>query len=128
MKKIFIILFVLIVGIALGGYFYLYQDHRNVTDSVSVASFDTESLLNLFTDNDLENEKEFLDQFIEITGFATDKSAHTILLDDKIFIELTTSKKFRLNESYTIKGRLLGYDDLLEEVKIDQAIFINNQN
>ena len=30
--------------------------------------------------------------------------------------------------SITIKGRCVGYDELLEMVKIDQAIIINNEN
>ena len=31
-----------------------------------------------------------------------------------------------LNNDVTIKGRCIGYDDLLEELKMDQCIIIKN--
>ncbi len=128
MKKIvaFIILLFLVISIA--GYFYLYQDHRKVSDTNAVKNLNANQLIEIFQDSDLENDKEILNQVVTVTGVITNSSANTLTIDNKIFIELEhpEDKSFtyvlNVNDSCTIKGRCLGYDDLLEEVKIDQAI------
>ena len=53
-------------------------------------------------------------------------------LDDKGFVlsqniycilkEVSTLKKITSKQNITIKGRIIGYDDLLEELKLDQCI------
>jgi hypothetical protein len=128
MKKTVLIAFFIIVIIGILGYNYLYQDHRDVATSDATSSYTSTELLTLFTDKDTSNDAYALDQVIEVSGIATDKSANSITLDRKVFIELIEPHKFALNQTYTLKGRCLGYDDLLEEVKIDQAIFINPSN
>ena len=128
MKKIVLIVFFIIVILGILGYNYLYQDHRDVVTSNATASYTSSELIDLFTDQDSANDTDALDQVIEVSGVATDKTANSITLDRQIFIELTQPHKVALNQTYTLKGRCLGYDDLLEEIKIDQAIFINPSN
>ena len=50
-----------------------------------------------------------------------------IMLDNKIQIHLLNPEEQSINlgEIITIKGRCVGFDDLLEEVKIDQATIID---
>jgi hypothetical protein len=126
MKKYIYIVFVAIMGIL--GYNYLYQDHMDVASSDATSSFTTSELIALFTDNNVSNDTRALDQVIEVSGIASDKTEASITLDDQVFIELSNPHKMEVNQPYTIKGRCLGYDDLLEEVKVDQAIFINSPN
>jgi hypothetical protein len=128
MKKILLIAFFIIVIIGILGYNYLYQDHRDVATSDATSSYTSTELITLFTDQDTSNDALALDQVIEVSGLATDTSANSITLDRKVFIEFKEPHKLALNQTYTLKGRCLGYDDLLEEVKIDQAIFINPSN
>jgi hypothetical protein len=128
MKKILFIAFFIIVIIGILGYNYLYQDHRDVATSDATSSYTSTELITLFTDQDTSNDALALDQVIEVYGLATDTSANSITLNDQVFIEFTAPHQLALNQTYTLKGRCLGYDDLLEEVKIDQAIFINPSN
>lgn len=128
MKKILLIAFFIFVIIGILGYNYLYQDHRDVATSDATSSYTSTELLTLFTDQDTSNDARALDQVIEVSGTATDKSANSITLDGQVFIEFKEPHQLALNQTYTLKGRCLGYDDLLEEVKIDQAIFINPHN
>jgi hypothetical protein len=128
MKKILLIAFFVIVIIGILGYNYLYQDHRDVATSDATSSYTSTELITLFTDQDTGNDALALDQVIEVSGLATDKTANSITLDGQVFIEFKEPHKFSLNQTYTLKGRCLGYDDLLEEVKIDQAIFTNPPN
>jgi hypothetical protein len=122
MKKMVMALFFIIISLA--SYFYLFQDHRNVSSTIAITSINSGELLAVFQDLDRENDKQFSNQVIEISGIATGKSANTVTLDGKIFIELNSNHKFKLNQMLTIKGRCFSYDDLLEEVKIDQASII----
>lgn len=132
MKKIIVFLIVLFIIIAIAGYFYLYQDHRDVSTTDAVNSFKSSNLVEIFQDADQENDKLILDQVILVSGIATSNSSGSVTLDNKIFIELdsknykTSNYVININQSYTIKGRCLGYDDLLDEVKIDQAIIITD--
>jgi hypothetical protein len=128
MKKTLLIAFFIIVIIGILGYNYLYQDHRDVATSDATSSYTSTELITLFTDQDTGNDALALDQVIEVSGLATDKTANSITLDGQVFIEFKEPHKFSLNQTYTLKGRCLGYDDLLEEVKIDQAIFTNPPN
>ncbi|WP_438969146.1 OB-fold protein [Nonlabens sp.] len=128
MKKILVFITVLILVILMGSYFYLYQDHRDVSATTAVNTFNSNQLLDVFQDSVIENDKEILDQVILITGVATSASEYSVILDHKIFIEFdqknynASNYVINKNQTYTIKGRCLGYDDLLEEVRIDQAI------
>lgn len=116
----------LLIGfIAIIGYNYLYQDHVDVNQSKAVASFTATELQELFTDQNLQNDQRALDQIIEVEGKVTNVDKNTILLDEQIFIELSADIKLKENQVIIIKGRCLGYDDLLEEVKIDQAVLMN---
>jgi hypothetical protein len=128
MKKILLTAFFIIIIVGILGYNYLYQDHRDVATSNATSSYTSTELIALFTDNDASNDARALDQVVEVSGTATDTSANSITLDRKVFIEFTAPHQLALNQTYTLKGRCLGYDDLLEEVKIDQAIFINPSN
>tara|TARA_R110000850_G_scaffold213392_1_gene339387 strand:+ start:577 stop:963 length:387 start_codon:yes stop_codon:yes gene_type:complete len=128
MKKILLTAFFIIIIVGILGYNYLYQDHRDVATSNATSSYTSTELIALFTDNDASNDARALDQVVEVSGTATDTSANSITLDRKVFIECTAPHQIALNQTYTLKGRCLGYDDLLEEVKIDQAIFINPSN
>ena len=66
---------------------------------------------------------KYLDKVIEITGEVSLIEENAIVLNNGVqvgFIE-GTMPKVTLNSLLTIKGRCVGYDELLEMVKIDQA-------
>jgi hypothetical protein len=124
-KKIAVVFFIAVIIVVLG-YNYVYQNHRDIASSDATSSFTPSELKVLFTDEDASNDLRALDQVIEVSGIATDVKATSITLDGEVFIELSKDHDAEINQFYTIKGRCLGYDDLLEEVKIDQAIFIKS--
>jgi len=124
MKKLAIVIG-LILAVLVGSYFYLYQDHRDVVKADASISLSTQELTGIFTDDNLENDQSVLDQVIEVQGIVTDVSDIEMILDEVVFIELVKPSDVALGSEQKIKGRCLGYDDLLGEIKIDQAI-INN--
>jgi len=80
-----------------------------------------------FSQDAINAEKKYLNKTIEIQGSITETNTNDVTIDDAIFCVFDTpiQKKLILNTSIKIKGRVIGYDDLLEQVKIDQTIIIN---
>jgi hypothetical protein len=122
MKKTVIAFLVLIV-VMLVAYKYMYHDHRDISNEKPLFSITVNELLKDFLADENKANKKYLDKSITIKGKITniDLSNKTLVLDEKVFVILTVSKNVSINNEVSIQGRLIGYDSLLEEIKIDQA-------
>ena len=125
MKKKLIIALVIIIVASIAIYKYTYKEHRNI--STEKPDFEV-TVLNLqeeFKNNDSLANKKYLDKTIEIYGKITniDLASNAIVVDEKLFANFKDKiqKKFEVGKTIKVKGRFLGYDDLLDEFKIDQA-------
>jgi hypothetical protein len=120
-KKIILILIVLgAVGIA--AYNYLYKNHRDISSEEAV-EISTQQLISDFEKEEEAANKKYLDKTIQIEGTVTsyDIGAKTVVLDEKVLCLLTKNENCKVSDKITLKGRLLGYDSLLSEVKVDQC-------
>ena len=74
------------------------------------------------------NEKKYLNKTIEIEGIPSEINDNSITLDDKVFCQLVkkSSVAIKNGTKLIIKGRLIGYDNLLEQVKLDQSEIVKN--
>ena len=125
MRKRPFIISLLLVIIAIGIYKYIYQDHRNIKTEKSAFVLSSNQLSNDFINNLSEAEAKYLNHTIEITGITSDIEDHTLTLNDKVFCQFTEQiSNISTNEYIKIKGRVIGYDDLLEQVKLDQCHII----
>ncbi|AWI25762.1 OB-fold protein [Flavobacterium pallidum] len=125
MKKIILTIFVVVAVAAVGLYFYMYKDHRDITAEDAAYTVKVAELQKEFSGNDSISNKKYLDKTIEVYGkiTSTDLAAHSIMLDEKLSARLkdSTATGFEVGKSIKIKGRFVGYDDLLEEFQLDQA-------
>jgi len=123
-KKIMIVLAVLAI-IGVGLYFYMYKGHRDISSESADYSTTVKDLQQQFTANSTDAGKKYADKTIEIYGkiTAVDLAAHTITVDEKLSAVFKDSvlNKVAAEKQVKIKGRFLGYDDLLEEFKMDQV-------
>ena len=65
------------------------------------------------------------DKVVVITGSITNSDADGITLSNQIYCQFredVDKTAIKENQTITLKGRIIGYDDLLEEVKLDQCI------
>jgi hypothetical protein len=126
-KKLGIVIIILLMLLFLG-YKFVYQSHRNISAEESTFSLTTQQLIEAYAVNeDLANAK-FLDKTITVTGKITafNDADNSISVDEKLFGILNEKNaNIKKNDSVTFKGRFIGYDDLLEEVKMDQITIIN---
>lgn len=123
-KKILItILLSLIIGISV--YFYAYQNHRDIDKETADYVVTVSGLEKDFTSNDSLAYIKYQDKTIELTAQVTtiDTANKGIVLGEKIFATFKDSlpKGIVAGKILKIKGRFLGYDELLQEFKIDQS-------
>lgn len=122
MRKI-VIGFVAIIVVLFLAYKYVYHKHRDISTETAAFSISVNQLLKEFTEDETKANSKYLDKSIVVNGKITsvDKTNKTIVLDKKVFAILITSTDVKLNTEVSVQGRLIGYDSLLEEIKLDQA-------
>ena len=115
----------LVAGIT---YNYVFLgEHRDIANEQADVSISAIELNAQFLADESLATTTYLDKVIEIQGVITAIEPTEIVLNDQIQIGFTsdagTNKK--KGASVKVKGRCVGYDELLEMVKIDQAVLIN---
>lgn len=120
-SKIFLLLIVGAILIAFGVYQYAYQPHKTIEDFET--AFDGKS--EVFMAKIQENDSIWQNKGVVLSGTITAKDAKGITLSESIYCQFRDSltvSSLQKNQSIKIKGRVIGYDDLLEELKLDQCI------
>ncbi|WP_109098459.1 hypothetical protein [Aquimarina sp. AU58] len=107
---------------------YIYKEHRTIhTEKV-----DTNTTAIAFYSAFIKDKAVFnaihLDNAVELKGLITAIESNRIVLDQKIAVTLESDlTALKINKKITIKGRYVGFDDLLEHLKIDQATVTSTQ-
>ncbi|MBA0883199.1 OB-fold protein [Flavobacterium undicola] len=127
MKKI--ILVVLFLLLLVGGYFYIYKEHRDIAKEEVSYNIAVPTLFSEYQSNESAANTKYLDKTIEVSGKVSSLNMETksIVLDEKLFATFLDKipSTIKPNSQMKIKGRLIGYDSLLEEIKMDQCIILN---
>ena len=126
MKRKLTVLLVMTI-LAFAGYKYLYQDHRDIQKEQSEFVVSSSSIANEFSQNTIKAEKKYLDKTIEINGIVTEVNETDLTINSSVFCQFNSviNSSINIKDTITIKGRCIGYDDLLEIIKIDQSTIIN---
>lgn len=77
-----------------------------------------------FSTNSELASKKYLNKAVEISGIVTNVNQNVITLDGKVSCQLQVMSNVKLNTNVIIKGRVTGFDDLVEEVKLDQCLIV----
>lgn len=123
MKRNWIALIIVLIITTVIGYNYVYQDHRDIESEQTEFTMSSVEINQLFSKNPTSAEQKFLNKTIEVSGLITDINSNDITIDDTVFCQFSNNLETSLNknEKVKIKGRVIGYDDLLEQVKLDQC-------
>ena len=73
----------------------------------------------------IDDTEAWQDKIVVVSGEVTNIDDKGIMLSSKIYCQLkqlTDLQKINPSSNISIKGRIIGYDDLLEELKLDQCI------
>ncbi|OUS01909.1 hypothetical protein A9Q86_04465 [Flavobacteriales bacterium 33_180_T64] len=122
MRKLITIIIVLVIT-SIIGYNYIYQNHRDIEKEIATFKITVTDLASSYSKNPNAAETKYLNNTIEVFGMISEISPNTITLEDKVFCQFTNSIEHIIKEKaqVRIKGRVIGYDDLLEQVKLDQC-------
>lgn len=124
-KKIKIILLsIVVVGII--GYFgfnyIIYGGERNIAKEETAFTVSSKDLSKEFSEDIEKSNKKYLEKAIAVQGIVTNLSGKELILDNSIICNLKQlDLSITKNQIITIKGRVVGYDDLMGELKIDQC-------
>lgn len=125
MKNRILIFIVIVIVAGIGLYLYAYKGHRDIASEDADFELTVPVLSKEFSENDSLANSKYADKTIQIYGKISgiDLPSHTIVIDEKLSVVFTDSvlPNMRLQDPIKIKGRFVGYDDLLEEFKVDQA-------
>jgi hypothetical protein len=108
------------------GYNYvLYGGKRNLDAEKADFTVTSTDITLEFTTNIDAGNKKYLEKAVAISGTITSVKDKEVILDNSIICAMkNTNPSLSKNQKITIKGRVIGYDDLMSELKLDQC-FIN---
>lgn len=125
-KSKIIIGLVLVIAIgAYAGYSYAYKPHTAIADMEVAFTGTAQDFLGKIKENP-ENWTQG-EKVVELTGVITAKDEKGVSINESIYFQLeegTSTKELSEGQKTKIKGRIIGYDDLLEELKLDKAIIL----
>jgi len=120
-----ILLFVFTLCLFFLGYNYLFPDHRTINQEEALFNVEASILFDEFIDNSKQAEYKYLNQTITVSGVITSFKPENIMINNKIFCKFDTiMTEININDSTVVKGRCIGYDELLEEIKLDQCSIV----
>jgi len=130
-KKIKILL--LLVVIAVGGFFgaryYAYHGgKRDIQSEEAAFTITTKAIVAEFTSNADAANKKYLEKPVAISGTVTSVNDKEVIVDNAVNCNFSAADAtIKKGQNVTIKGRVVGYDDLLGELKLDQCNQSNNK-
>jgi len=124
-KKVKIIGVIFIVALIIGFSVFNYVFHggaRDLATEDAVFTVTSKNITAEFTANIPAATKKYSDKAIAISGIVTAIADSIVTIDNTIICNFKTPDTTLKNEqAITIKGRLVGFDDLMGELKLDQC-------
>ena len=123
MKKKILILLAIVIVAAIGVYKYAYQEHRNIETEKAAFVTTASEMIDAFRKDAEAASAKYTNKTIEVSGAVTAQEENSITIDNSIYAQFTDTA-VKAEGAITFKGRCLGYDELLEEIKFDQCTLI----
>ena len=124
-KKVKIIGILLLAVLLVGFFVFNYVFHggaRDLATEDALFTVTSKDITAEFTANVPAATKKYSDKAIAISGVVTAVIDSIVTIDNTIICNFKTPDTTIKNEqNVTIKGRLVGFDDLMGELKLDQC-------
>lgn len=125
MTRKLVYIFIALSVMAFIGYRYVYQDHRNIAEEEAELVVSANKLTHNFENNAPQSQRDYLNKTIAVTGKITGTGEKSIILENKVFCQFDLLPEgIQLGSTIKIKGRCIGFDDLLGQAKLDQCSII----
>lgn len=124
-SKIALLFLILVIGTVFYINNQIYKPHTSIDEMETIFSGTSISFLEKIK----EDVSVWENKVVELKGEVTNIEDKGITISDNIYCQFkdsTVVKALKTGDKISIKGRVVGYDDLLEELRIDKTIIINN--
>ncbi len=124
LNRIALLVFVLFTLGAYISYQIAYKPHESIEEK----SVDYTGTAEDFIAEVIQNESLWSNKVVQITGEITAQNDISFTLNKQIYCQKkdpTIQPKPNSPTKISLKGRFIGYDSLLEEIKLDQCILLN---
>lgn len=126
MKRNFVILLTFIAVVAVGFFaarYYAYNAGRRDIQSEEIAfAKGAKNITQEFTSNTDASNRKYLEKPVAVSGKVTMVNNTEVIIDNSVNCSLSTpDNSIKNGQNITLKGRVVGFDDLLGEVKMDQC-------
>jgi hypothetical protein len=116
------------IAVGVGVTLYLWnKPHRDIqAEEVSVA-ITAQALLDAYTADQEAANTKFLDQVVEVKGVINEVDENHITLDPGIYCTMEegfNGAGFTAGQRIAIKGRVVSFDELFGEVRVDKAAVV----
>lgn len=123
MKKIGIALIFVVIAAATAYWYVFHKPHRDLQNEDLAYQLEAAALFSAFEDNQAEADSLYVDQLVGLKGKVSGLEENAILLEPGIYGSLdsntTLPPELKVGDSLSIRGRVLSYDELFGEVKMD---------
>lgn len=128
MKKSVLIGTILIGLLLIFGFFaynYVYHtQHISIGAETASVTIKASSIAKEFQSNLPSANANYLDKVVVVFGSVTAIDGMNTILDATVNCVMNSPIQPKIGQQLSIKGRIVGYDDFLGELKLDQCIII----
>lgn len=125
MKKIIWILVIVILGLLIGYLYVFHKPHRDYIGEEAAYKVEAPALVQSYQNDKKAADTKYLDKVIDVKGNITEMDNQHLKLNDKIYCTLdsaTATPQLQVGDMVTMKGRVVGFDDLFGEVRLDNCV------
>ncbi|MFK5889765.1 MAG: hypothetical protein QM486_03410 [Flavobacteriaceae bacterium] len=126
-KKIILIVVVLLLIGSYAGYNYVFKGPRDVKNELAELTITALKLKADFSSDQNAANTKYIGKTILVNGKVTEKNNESITLNNGVICVLSATEKnnITINSAVKIKGKVDGYDDLFEQVKLTESSLVN---
>lgn len=128
MKRKIIATALIITVFGICGYYYVwYGGARNVSAEEAVFNVSSKSIIAEFDSDIDKSNTKYLEKAIAVKGIVSKITQKQVIIDNTIVCDLKESDpSIKKGQLVILKGRVVGYDDLMGEIKLDGCSVVNN--
>jgi len=131
-KMKYIIIGLMAFALASAGLIYnlvFNAEHRQIATETTEFTLPAEDLQFHFANDETKATNQFIDKVVETQGVVTEIAANYIILENRVQVDFLNGVEEGTTKGdiINIKGRCVGFDELLLLVKIDQATTVKTK-
>lgn len=124
MKKVLIVFLVICVA-GIGTYFYVFhKPHRDIAGESAEMDVQAAMLVDEYSSDRVAADEQYLDQVIMVQGVVVEVDSTHLKLESGIYCDMhkdTDVSGLMEGDAIAVKGRVVGYDELFGEVRLDNC-------